>query len=40
MNEKLAEWEARITQPPKEEVANLEYLELLCECRIIESTEV
>lgn len=39
MDDKLTEWESRITQPPREEVANLEYLELLFECRIIESAE-
>ncbi len=35
--EKLAAWEARIAQEPSDEVANLEYLELLYECRIIDA---
>ena len=36
IDEKLAAWEARITQEPKSEVANLDYIELLVECRILE----
>lgn len=35
MNEKILAWEERITKEPQEEVANLEYIELLWECRII-----
>ena len=33
--EKLALWLERISEPPKDDVANLEYFELLTECRII-----
>ena len=36
MNDKLLAWEERITQEPRDEVANVEYIELLYECRIIE----
>ena len=36
MNDILLAWQERIAQKPQEEVANLEYLELLWECRIIE----
>ncbi len=35
--DKLKAWEARIQKEPQEEVANLDYLELLEECRIIEN---
>jgi len=36
LNDKLLAWEARISEMPQEEVANVEYMELLYECRIIE----
>ena len=36
MTDKVAEWQERITQKPQDEVANVEYMELLWECRIIE----
>jgi len=36
MDDKLTAWEERITREPKDEVANLEYINLLYECRIIE----
>lgn len=35
--DKLEAWEERIQKEPQAEVANLEYLELLAECRILES---
>ena len=37
MSDKVAEWEARIAREPREEVANIEYLELLYECRILDA---
>lgn len=36
MTDKVAEWQERISQEPQEEVANVEYMDLLWECRIIE----
>ena len=33
--DKLKEWEERIQRQPREEVANLDYMELLMECRIV-----
>ena len=35
MEDKLAEWEERITREPRDEVANVEFMELLYECRIL-----
>ena len=37
--DKLKEWEERIQKEPQSEVANLEYMELLVECRILELSE-
>lgn len=34
--DKLEAWEDRISQPPRQEVANLDYIDLLVECRIME----
>lgn len=35
--DKLKEWEERIAQAPQAEVANIDYLELLAECRILDA---
>ena len=37
--DKLQDWEERISNPPKAEVANLDYMDLLRECRIIEEEQ-
>ena len=34
--DKLQAWEERIAKEPREEVANIEHLELLAECRILD----
>lgn len=34
--DKLQEWEARILQAPRAEVANIDYVDLLVECRILD----
>ena len=35
--DKLQAWAERIERPPRDEVASIEYIELLIECRIIEA---
>ena len=38
MDAKLQDWQKRISQPPKNEVAGLDYMSLLMEMRLLQTT--